>query len=171
MQPVTCAGLLYFIHSEYALDISAEALRRGLERDQRIRTCPGRPMETHRVQVTNEAPMEYFLMLPDAIDDIPATFIWNMDEIGHSDWADAHREAVYVPHDISADHIPVTVSRTGKRSTLVGCICLDGSFMKRMVVIPRHKVDEDLPLLGVSEWNCHICHQSSGFTNRELFDH
>jgi hypothetical protein len=42
--------------------------------------------------------------------------------------------------------------------------------MKPMVVIPRHTVDEDLPLLYASEWNCHIYHQSSGFIDRELFE-
>jgi hypothetical protein len=90
IQPVTWAWLLYFIHSEYALDVGADTLPRALERDQRIRTCPGRPMETQRGHVRNEALMEYFLMLRDAIDDIPATLIWNMDEIHCSDWADAH---------------------------------------------------------------------------------
>jgi hypothetical protein len=85
MEPVACARLLYFSHSEYAFDSSADALRRARERDQRIRTCPGRPMETQRVQVTNEGLMEYFLMLRSAINDIPAMFIWNIDEIGHSD--------------------------------------------------------------------------------------
>jgi hypothetical protein len=83
-------------------------------------------METHGVQVTIEALMEYFLVPRDAVDDILAMFIWSMDEIGHSDWADAHQEAVYVPGDIAADHIPVPVSRAGKRITLVGCLCVDG---------------------------------------------
>jgi hypothetical protein len=80
-----CSRLLYFIDSEYAFDINVDTLRRGLEGDQRIRTCPDRPMESQRVQVTNEAVIEYFLMLGDAIDDSLATFIWNMDEIDHSD--------------------------------------------------------------------------------------
>jgi hypothetical protein len=113
--------------------------------------------------------MEYFLTLRDAIDDIPATFIWNMDEISHSDWADAHQEVVYVPGDIDADHIPVPVSRAGKRVTLVACICLNASFMKPMVVISRRTVDEDLPLLGVSEWNCHMCYSESKPKNMGYF--
>jgi hypothetical protein len=109
-------------------------------------------------------------MLGDAIDDMPATFLWNMDEIGHSDSADAHQEAVYVPSDIAAGHVPLPVSRAEKRITLVGGDWLDGSLMKPMVVISRHTVDKDLPLLGVSEWNSHICHQSSGLIDRELFE-
>jgi hypothetical protein len=68
-----------------------------------LRTCVGRLMETQRVQATTEAHMEYFLILPDAVDNIPIMFIWNMDEISHSDWPDAHPETVSVPGDRAAD--------------------------------------------------------------------
>lgn len=114
--------------------------------------------------------MEYFVALRNAIDGVPTSFVWNMDEIGHSDWADAHPETVYVPGDFPTAHVPVPVPRTGKRITLVGCICLDGSFMRPMVVIPRHTIDNDLALMGVRDSNCRICHQPSGFIDRELFE-
>jgi hypothetical protein len=39
-----------------------------------------------------------------------------------------------------------------------------------MVVIPQHTVDIDLRLLGVSDSNCHICHQPSRFIDRQLFE-
>jgi hypothetical protein len=57
-------------------------------------------------------------MLRNAPEDDPTAFIWNMDEKGHSDWADAHPETVYVPTDFSADQAPVPVSRAGKRIIL-----------------------------------------------------
>jgi hypothetical protein len=170
MQPITSARLIWFIHREYGLDISNDTLRRALARDQRIKPCAGTPMEMQRVQVTNEALMEYYSLLQRTIEEVPTAFIWNMDEIGHSDWADAHQELVYVPSNFEEDHIPIPVNRAGKRITLVGCICLDGTVMKPMVVIPRHTVDNDLSLLGVSNSNCHICHQPNGFIDRELFE-
>jgi hypothetical protein len=63
---------------------------------------------------------------------------------------------VSVPDDFDADQVPIPVNRAEKRITLVACICLDGSFTKPMVVIPRHPFDNDLLLLSVSESNCHI---------------
>jgi hypothetical protein len=58
MQPVICTWLFYFIHSEYALDISAETPRRALERDQRIRTFSTnrtvRPITCHCAVVQSE---------------------------------------------------------------------------------------------------------------------
>jgi hypothetical protein len=50
-------------------------------------------------------------MLRNATKDVPIAFVWNMDGIDHSDWADAHPENVYVPIDFSADQVPVLVSR------------------------------------------------------------
>jgi hypothetical protein len=38
-----------------------------------------------------------------------------------------------------------------------------------MTVIPRHIIGNDLPLLRVSHFSCHLCHQPNGFTDREPF--
>jgi hypothetical protein len=165
MDPVTFTRLIWFVYREYAIDISPDTLRRSLALDHRVKICSGVPMEMQRVHVTVEALMEYFSTLPKAIDDLPTAFIWNMDEIGHSDWADAHADTMFVPSDFESDSVPIPLNRTGERITLVGCICLDGSFTKPMVVIPRHTVDNDLPLLGVSESNCYICHMASSIGN------
>jgi hypothetical protein len=66
--------------------------------------------------------------------------------------------------------VPVAVSRPGKRITLIGCICPDGSFATPVLIIPRHTTDPDLTLFGVSDRNCHGCHQSNGFIDRKLFE-
>jgi hypothetical protein len=54
LQPIIPARLPHFIHSEYAIDISLDTLRRPQARSQ-DRSSVGRPMETHRVQVTADA--------------------------------------------------------------------------------------------------------------------
>jgi transposase len=97
MRPVSCARLLWFIRSQYAIDISPDTLRHVLERGQRIKPCSGTPMETQRVHVTADETIEHLWKLQNTINNEPAGFVWNMDEIGHSDWADAHPETVYVP--------------------------------------------------------------------------
>jgi hypothetical protein len=122
------------------------------------------------VCVTAEALMEHFLMLRNAIDDVPLPLLWNMDEIGHSDWTDAHLETVCAPTDLTADQVPVPANRTGKRISLIGCICLAGSFMRPVIAIQGHTIPNDLRLLGVPESNWQICHQPSRFMDRKLFE-
>jgi hypothetical protein len=40
---------------------------------------------------------QYLTELSDQISDVPASFLFNMDEMGHQDWADRQVSVVYVP--------------------------------------------------------------------------
>jgi hypothetical protein len=131
----------------------------------------GHPMEIQRVQVSPEALIEYFDNLQRILSRVQSEFVWNMDEIGHADWPHAHTDIVCVSHDYSHPTVPIGVNRTRKRITLIGCICVDGSYVKSIMIIPHHTVDTDLTLLGISDRNCHICHQVNGFIDREPFEY
>jgi hypothetical protein len=93
-------------------------------------------MEDKRMQVTNEQLMEHF------------HFVFNMDEMGHQDWADRRIKTCYVSLEVKENQVYVPVSCAGKRITLVACIAANGSYLKPMIVIPRKTVDRDLFLLG-----------------------
>ena len=61
--------------------------------------------------------------------------------------------------------------RTSKRITLIGCICLDGSFLIPCIVSSNKTVEQELLCLGYNESNCIILSQESGFINAELFSY
>jgi hypothetical protein len=42
--------------------------------------------------------------------------------------------------------------------------------MKPMVVIPQHLINNDLPLLGRSDFDRRFCHQWNGFFDRQPFE-
>jgi hypothetical protein len=111
-----------------------------------------------------------FLVLCNIVDGVPILFLRNLDQIGHSEWADSHRETVYVPSDLSANQVPIPVAHAGERVTLMKHICPHGSFMKPMAVIPPDLIENDLPLFGLSDFRCHLCRQPNGFVDRELFE-
>jgi hypothetical protein len=170
MEPVTMVRLSWFVRTVLRTDVEPDTLRKIVQRDGRIKTCHGHPMEQERVQVQQEDLVAYFSSLQGVLDGVPPEFVWNMDEIGHADWPDAHDETIFVPGDVTFESFPIPVSRAGKRITLVAGICADGSYLKPMVVIPRHTIDGDLKLFGISERNCAIVHQPNGFIDRELFE-
>jgi hypothetical protein len=140
-----------------------------LRRDPRRKAIVEHPMEIQRTQVSPEALIEYFDNRQRILSGVRSVFVWNMDEIGHADWPDTHSNIVYVPHDYLHATVPIGVNRMEKRIIIIGCICADGSYAKPMMIIPRHTVDTDLTLLGISDRNCHICYQANGFIDRELF--
>jgi hypothetical protein len=145
-------------------------MRHIAARDDRLRPVEAAPMELERTTVTHEAIVSYLAHLSQIVEDVPPEFIFNMDEMGHQDYADAMKVTVFIPADDPRDVVPLPVSRAGKRITLVATICADGTYIRPLVIIPRKTVDQDLRLFGINDENCLIRFQESAFIDRELFD-
>lgn len=99
--------------------MSHETLRRALERDQRIQTCPGKPMEMQRVHVPAEEITERFWTLRNTINNEPTGFVWNVNRnrplgLGRR----PPRKTVHVPADFGVDQGPIPVDRARERITL-----------------------------------------------------
>jgi hypothetical protein len=154
----SCNRPIWFVRSEFHMDLIPESFRVMLRRDPRLKAIVGHPMEIQRAQVSPEALIEYFDNHQRILSGVWGEFIWNMDEIGHADWPDAHPDIVYVPRDYSHPTLPIGVNRMVKRITLIRCICADGSYAKPMMIITHHTVDAEFTLLRISDRNCHICH-------------
>jgi hypothetical protein len=127
-------------------------------------------MEIQLSHVSAGTITEYFNDMEHILNGISSEFVWNMDEIGHADWADAPPDKGHVPHDYMDVTVPIGIGRTGQRITLIGCICADESYTKPMMIILRHTIDADLALYGGSDRICHICHHPKGFVDREVFE-
>jgi CRP-like cAMP-binding protein len=169
-KPLTMGQILDHIAREHEVLIDRTTLLHIMSEDGRIKPCIANPMEDKRLAVTVEQIAEYFEVLERSVQGKPAHFVFNMDEMGHQDWADRKKKTVYVPVDHDADEVDVPVARCGKRITLVGCIALDGSYLKPMVIIPRKTVDYDLAPTGLTDEKVEIVHQPKGYINTQLFD-
>jgi hypothetical protein len=53
-------------------------------------------MDLQRARVSPDGILQYFHKLSIALDGIPSSFIWNMDEMEHVDSSDAHPDIIYV---------------------------------------------------------------------------
>jgi hypothetical protein len=108
-------------------------------------------MEDKRMQVTPEQIEEYFGRLQEALQDVPGHFVWNMDEMGHQEWAEHQEKICYVSVYHPLPQVHLLVPRTGKRITLLACVAADGSYLKLLIVIPRKTYDADLALTGITD--------------------
>jgi hypothetical protein len=93
-----------------------------------------------------------------------------MDEMGHCDWADRQDKVVWVSSYYQKKTVPLPVSRTGKRITLVASIALDGSICKPLFIIPRKTVDDDLHFMGLTSEKIAVVHQQKGFMVTAIFE-
>jgi hypothetical protein len=77
------------------------------------------------VDVCADSILECFAALRHVAGNIPTAFVWSMEEIRHLDCKEADPQDVYVPAEIDADLVPISVNRGGNRISLVRCICAD----------------------------------------------
>jgi hypothetical protein len=165
----TMRDIVGHISDRYGKKMDANSIRHMLDRDPRVKSCTGVPMEEKRLQVTAEDITAYFHRLAEVLDGVPAHFVFNMDEMGHQEWADRQEQVCYVPSAHSESQVYFPVPRTGKRITLIACIGADGSYLKPLIVIPRKSYDTDLALTGVTDEKIAIYSQAKGYTNRPIF--
>jgi hypothetical protein len=105
-------------------------------------------MEDKRTEMTEDAILEFFRRAIEVTDGVPFHFIFNMNEMGHQDWAHRGEQTCVVPAAHHDDYVYMPVSRAGKRITLMACIAADGSAIKPQIIIPRKTIDDDLVLTG-----------------------
>lgn len=90
-----------------------------------------------------------------------------MDEAGQDEYIDTHSMKVVVPVEYNGFNIKIPVRRKNKRSTLVHCICLDGTYLKPLIIIPRKTVD-NIILKRATCNNVILKFQNKGFSTTEL---
>jgi hypothetical protein len=168
--PVTAKAIQAFIMDQYGIHIQNNTLHHVLSKLDRFTTVVAHPMEEKRIYVTDEAIIQYFCLFSQLLNGVPAHFIFNMDEMGHQEFADANDKIVFVLIDYPDRSIPYPVPRTGRRITLVAAIGLDGSYLWPMIIVPRKTIDDDLLLLGITPDKCLVTSQPKGFIETAIFE-
>jgi hypothetical protein len=125
-------------------------------------------MEAERVAVTEESILRYFQPLSSAVQGVPHSFVFNVDETGCADWPDRRDRVVIVPGDYNLPTIPVPVARHVKRSTLTVCIAADGYCMKPFVIITSED-DREGDILRVRTRSGPVLHSRERFYDRPTF--
>jgi hypothetical protein len=170
-RPITVWEICRIIQDRWDKVMIPDTFYRIMQRDGRVKTCCAQPIEDVRLQVTDEDILSYFGKLYQYVSGIPAHFVLNMDEMGHQPFADAKDIVCFVPswHEESSVRYPV--SRIGKRVTLIGCICADGSHLRPCLIIPRQTFDEHrLAQGGYSSDKVEIYTQKKGYIDRDIFE-
>ena len=163
----TLRDIQQFIAEKIEKSISISTIYRFIDHSDKFKTVTGQPMEAARCEIPPEAIDDYFSRLTDAITGVPVSLIFNADEAGEDDYVDLHSYKVIVDKAHPSPTIPIPVRRESKRSTLLHCICADGTSLKPLLIIPRKTLDSD-SILRVCSSNVLIQYQKKGFANTDL---
>lgn len=147
--------------------ISIDTIRNYIISSEKFRIIDGEPQDIERVNVQLEALDAYYAKLEQEVNGVPASLVFNMDEAGQDEYIDTHSMKVIVPITYTSATIKIPVRRSVKRSTVIHCICCDGTYPKPLVIIPRKTLDSVI-LKKLTCQNVMIKFQTKGFTNTEL---
>jgi hypothetical protein len=145
--PFTLAKTSAHVQLNFRILMEKGTLSHIIERDRRVRTCLGIPMDAKRVAVTLEQVQNVFC---EGLRIVERILSQKMDEIGRQEWADRKNAVCIVPTSHEGEHANPPVARTGKRITFLACIAPDGSFLRRTVIVPRITVAVDLVLTDMT---------------------
>lgn len=85
------------------------------------------------------------------------------------EFADAKAIRCVVPSNVASDKIPVPVSRSRKRFTILVSIFADGTYGPPLVIVPRNTIGKELLSLGYTPDKVMFAHQSNEFIDSAIF--
>jgi hypothetical protein len=144
---------------------------RHIVRDQmpNLHTVEGIPTESGRVHASEEAIRAWYADLAEKVRDVRREFLFNVDEMGFSQWSDAKVSQVIVPFEYDELTIGVPVNRSSQRRSMCVCIAADGSTMRHFIIIERQTSDEEMRLMGYTEDKIHLSFHQTAFMTKILW--
>jgi hypothetical protein len=170
--PVSYSAVADMLRKNYKLEVNMNSLRSLLGRMPWCRTVTGVPQDDLRVHCDTLSIQRYLLGLENGLknDEVPAKMVFNVDEVGFQDWADAMKIAVIVPTSYTGSQISIPVSRSSKKTSVIVAISAGGDWLKPLFVVGRKMVEIDLLARGYTRDKCIIVSQDKAFTNRAIFE-
>ena len=170
-RPADYADLVNFAFKNFNVAISTDSMAHIIRRTPKLKAIVGHPMEAARNDVDVSIIITHYEKL-DAIlisERVPPQFFFNVDESGFQEFVNAHDTIVVVPSDYNDDEITFSVNREGKRASMIGCIAMDGTALKPLVISPNKTIETAMIKAGYNDANCFIVSQDKGFVNAEIF--
>jgi hypothetical protein len=123
---------------------------------------------SERLEVTPDQIYEHFGQLL-KLSGVPANFIFNLDEMGHQEWADRKKAICDVPGTSTVKTVQFSVSGTGKRISLIACISADGTDVRPSIVIQRATIEDEAVTFGLTPDAVEISTQGKSFVDRDIY--
>ena len=170
-RPADYADLVNFIFGKFEIAMSIDTLAHIIKRTPSLKAIVGHPLEAARNDVDVQIIVDYYERLDSILlfERVPPEFFFNVDESGFQEFINAHDTVVIVPTEYPSDEITYSVNREGKRASMIGCIAMDGSALKPLVVSQNKTIEKELINMGYNNENCFIITQPNGFVNAEIF--
>lgn len=134
------------------------------------KTCIGKPMDANRIEANLNEIETNLYELSQKVYGVPASFVFNLDEMGQADYADSQETTVLVPISYTQPTAMYPIDRTSKRATCLACISPNGIGCIPQYCITRATIESDL-YKYVPHESLQVVHTDTGFVNTASFLH
>ena len=149
--------------------VSVDALRMALKRRLTVKIITAIPTEACRLNVDDAQVQQFFQATEALMNNVPAAFVFNIDETGINRYANAKKKRVAVHAGFQGRQIRFPVERNTQHSTVVACIAADGTAINPLIIV-KHRTTRDTVRLRC--WgDDKVCfrHSESGYVTNDLF--
>ena len=163
-------SLIDMIFNTFSIYLDYHSIYNYIRNSSCMKTVLAPVYESVRAEVKLEDIKIYYerLDLIMTINQVPPSFVFNVDESGFIDFVDMRDEIVVVPID-AHDGTVKSADRNSKRATMVGAISLDGSTLTPLIVVTNKRYEKELLADGYDEPNVLVVYQKNGFINSKSF--
>jgi hypothetical protein len=99
-----------------------------------LQECRSLPLEDARLTVPREQLEEHINTMKTLISGKYSGLIFNLDEVGSSDWEEHKPKKIIAPRSIPADQVFHSISRRYHHVTLLACVSAAGHALTPMVI-------------------------------------
>ena len=159
-----------FIYNNFQKDLSCEKIRHYIYNSSDFKIVKGSPLETARALVETSLIDDYFKDLKEVFAcKIPSSFVFNIDEMGYSEYYDSRKKKCVVPNNYIGNSIQFAVNRNTSHSTLLGGITAAGDVLRPLIIGERETIEMELLNLGYTPKKLMLAKTKSGYINQETF--
>ena len=167
--PLTLDDIAVKVFRWKRIKVTKEALRKAFKRRKKVKFIDATPVQACRLNIDDVKVQRFIRDTEELIHAVPASFIFNMDETGINEYANAKTKQVVVDENFPGDQTHYPVERNTNSSTLVACIAADGSAIPPLLVVKHRTIRQILLRKCWTEEKVRFAHSDSGFITRDIF--
>lgn len=157
-----------FIFERFSISIDIESCRKYIDNNFSFEKALGIPLDQNRLNCSELSIDEYYDQLEIDIAKVNPSFIYNLDEVGFQDHADAKIVTVVVPENCPSQKVNLPTDRNDRRCSALVCISMDGENVTPTLILPRSTIDSEV--YSILPKNCFKAfHQKNGFITTAIF--
>ena len=166
--PLTLADAVEKWQSLNHKRLTKNALQKALTKAGIAKTIIAHPEDAGRLDMSYQELARYITEAA-VLTDVPSEFVFNIDETGINERANAKAKKVLVDFHSNETSTKYPAPRGTRHATLVACIAADGTATKPLVIIQQVTIRQRLITEGWTPRKAIIEHSESGYINQHIF--